>query len=312
MKNCRLSSIWLWFSSVISAPVRTSVSLSGPRACSMLGASSSSGTVPSPRTWIESRKPGLPTNSWAVARSKSEKVAPPGESASPKRAMPARVNSRAPVVLAIWMRSPIEKLPLSALALSMAVSSGPVGDLPSTKSHVSRSPDSVDAPNVGGAVVPETSGLPSLPMMAAKPETSPWASATPGTAATSATRLSGMRSRCSLAELGLDHVRRADEGVGVAEHVREQRVERPLDGVGEDVRRGEERGGDDHRESGHEQAGLVGEDALQADLEHALSPRTASSGPARARPSVRASRRRSCRRRGTRPGRSRTRPSDRA
>ena len=31
LKNWRFSSIWLWFSSVISAPVRTSVSLSGPR-----------------------------------------------------------------------------------------------------------------------------------------------------------------------------------------------------------------------------------------------------------------------------------------
>ena len=91
----------------------------------------------------------------------------------------------------------MEKSPSSALALSMATSSGPVGERPSTKSHVSSSPDNVEAPNVGAAVAPETSGFPSLPMIEAKPETSPWASATPGTAATSATRLSGMRSRCS-------------------------------------------------------------------------------------------------------------------
>ena len=83
-----------WFSLVISAPVSTSVSDALPRVDSMRLASSSSLTEPSPRTCTASTKPGLATNSCAVGRSNSANVAPPGESASPKRAMPTSVNSR--------------------------------------------------------------------------------------------------------------------------------------------------------------------------------------------------------------------------
>ena len=106
-----------WFSLVISAPVRTSVSDALPRVDSMRLASSSSLTEPSPRTCTASTKPGLATNSCAVGRSNSENVAPPGESASPKRAMPDSVNSRAPVAPAIWILSPTAKWPLFGAAL---------------------------------------------------------------------------------------------------------------------------------------------------------------------------------------------------
>ena len=77
-----------WFSLVISAPVRTSVSDALPRRGLDAAGQLLSLTEPSPLTSTASTKPGWPTNSCAVGRSNSANVAPPGESASPKRAMP--------------------------------------------------------------------------------------------------------------------------------------------------------------------------------------------------------------------------------
>ena len=89
VKNLRLFWMSDWFSLVISAPVSTSVSVVLPRLDSMRSASSSSLTEPSPVDQDGVDQAGLAHELLRRSgRSKSAKVAPPGESASPKLAMP--------------------------------------------------------------------------------------------------------------------------------------------------------------------------------------------------------------------------------
>ena len=199
VKNRRFFWMSDWFSLVISAPVRTSVSDALPRVDSMRLASSSSLTEPSPRTCHGVDEAGLGHEPPAPSAGRtSEKWRRRGSRRRRSGRCPERELALAPVAPAIWILSPTAKWPLSALPLSMATWSPPCGLAPSTKLHVARSPVSATEPNVGGAVCPETSALPSLPMMLAKPMTSPCASETPGTALTSAMTESGSRSRCLL------------------------------------------------------------------------------------------------------------------
>ena len=64
-----------------------------------------------------------------------------------------------------------------------------------------------------------------------------------------------------------------DDGVGALVDVGEQVVEDPGDGVGEDEGADDERHAEHHGDGRGQHASLAGQDPLQRDLEHAISPR---------------------------------------
>ena len=85
VKNCSPCSMSVCVCSVMPAPVSVSNDVSGRAAvmaCCTRAASSSSLSVPSPSTSTASTKPGLATNSEAVAPSNRAQVALPGEAMS--------------------------------------------------------------------------------------------------------------------------------------------------------------------------------------------------------------------------------------
>jgi hypothetical protein len=83
-------------------------------------------------TRITSSLPSFPSRRCAVGRLKMAIVAPPIELTDESSAMPLMWKVRRPEYASIRIDWPIEKCFLSAVALSIATSSGPTGHLPPT------------------------------------------------------------------------------------------------------------------------------------------------------------------------------------
>ena len=134
--SCRSACV----SSVISVPVSASVS-SGMAAA--IRAAISSSEMPSTAATITmSSCPDAPASTCcAVVRSKSDTLAPPGESAEPNRTVPTRVSSCGPVWVSTVTASPSCRSPSSALRLSITISPGPGARPGSIISHGLSSPD---------------------------------------------------------------------------------------------------------------------------------------------------------------------------
>ena len=224
VKNRRFFWMSDWFSLVISAPVRTSVSdgLAEARLDAAGELLVADRAVAADLDGVDEAGLGRRTPARS-GRSNSEKVAPPGESASPKRGdagqgeLPGAGGRRDLDLVAdrevALVGAALVDGHLVATARPLPLDEGPRRELAAERDRAER----------GWAVCPETSGLPSLPMMLAKPWTSPCASDTPGTALTSSDDRVRHPVALLVAEVGLDHVGRADVGVGVAERVGEER-----------------------------------------------------------------------------------------
>ena len=130
------------------------------------------------------------------------KVAPPGESAPPTRAIPATVRSTGapPSSTVTW--SPTDTSASSATPLSRTTSSSLCGPSPATNVQVLRTPVGQLLAKVGWPALGLPSGSPSLSRTWAIPNTSGLASATPSTAATSSSSEASKRPRSSPNPLG--------------------------------------------------------------------------------------------------------------
>ena len=130
---------------------------------------SSSGVTPSSAAaCTASSSPSFSRSAWAVGMSKMANVAPPSELSSPYRAIPTISNSCAGPRAATPIRSPRARLSSSATPSSIASSSEPDGQRPSTRlSGLKRSySGAVSMPNANEGAPPVSidspSGLSSL------------------------------------------------------------------------------------------------------------------------------------------------------
>ena len=241
VKKLRPSSIAVWFSSVISAPVSTSIWLSGrQRRFDPVGQLSvGHAAVAADDDGVD--EPGLPMNELLRGRQVEQRPrraarrvdvaergdADDGELARPAWAMTVTVSptSTSPFFGRRLCRSTTSSSPAAAAPSPIVQNASAVGD---RRRRTSAGRPSADA-------------LPSLPMTRANPCTCARRCCTPGTAATSAIERVGDALALLGAEVALDDVRRADERVGVFEDVGEQIVERFVDRVAEHEHAAEER-----------------------------------------------------------------------
>ena len=223
---------------------------------------------------IESNLPGSAMIDCAVGRSNRATVAPAGLSAVPKRAMPEMVNSWGASWVRTWTVSPTAKPSLSAVALSITTWLAPhraiagrehervqlldLGPAEAERGRaLARIADGVAfgvdvlgealdlAIGVGHAVGGQDVGQQAL--VDATPDVTPE----------------------PVVEGGLG----PDDGIGALVDVGEQVVEDPGDGVGEDQGADDEGHAEHHGDGRGQHASLAGQDPLQRDLEHAISPR---------------------------------------
>ena len=161
---------------------------------------SSSGSTPScAAACTASSSPSLSRSAWAVGMSKMAKVAPPSELTSPYFAIPTISNSWAGPSAATPIRSPMPRFSSSATPSSIASSSEPDGQRPSTRlSGLKRSySGAVSMPNANEGAPPVSIDSPSgLSSLVWKSVTEPVATSTPSTARTRSRTSSGIGGGC--------------------------------------------------------------------------------------------------------------------
>ncbi len=180
-----------------SAPDRTVTDV--PSSSRMLATSSAGATPSCAATCTESSSPSLSRSAWAVGMSKMANVAPPSELTSPYLAMPTISYSWAGPRAATPIRSPMARFSSSATPSSIATSSAPDGQLPSTRlSGLKRSYSlAVSRPNANEGAPPVSIGSPSgLSSLVWKSLTEPVATSTPSTARTCSRTSSGIGGGC--------------------------------------------------------------------------------------------------------------------
>ena len=141
--------------------------------------------------------PGSPTSSCAVSRANIVNEAPAGESEPWNEATPVTVTSTARPPTMTVARSPTEYPARFAVPRSSTTSPDPFGPRPSSRVNVLSAVSAQLVPTRGGPAPGTPTGSPSGSTTWAKPQTSPWTSATPGSCASRPTRASSIRGRCS-------------------------------------------------------------------------------------------------------------------
>ncbi len=163
---------------------------------SRMRATSSSGATPScAAACTASSLPSLSRSAWAVGTSKMANVAPPSELRSPYLATPTISYSRAGPRAATPTRSPTARFSSSATPSSIATSSAPDGQRPSTRlSGLKRScSGAVSMPNANEGAPPVSIDSPSgLSSVVWGSVTEPVATSTPSTARTRSRTSSGI------------------------------------------------------------------------------------------------------------------------
>ena len=297
VRKLRPFSISLLFSSVICWPVSTSTFWlpAWVSVCSIRSASSCCDTDPSPPAVIASTTPVLPsTNDCAVGRSNSAHDAPPVVSLPAKRAVPTTVNCCVPTWVVTLSWSPTFTSPFFADPLSMTISVSPVGRRPSAMLHGVVGESLSAAPNVGGPSPPIS--LPSAVLIWAKPCTSPVAETTPGTDCTVAISESGIWSRVVLKSASTLFVERTN--ASVLAYALAKIVSNVPRIVSLNTNTPDRKVVPAMIASAVRVSRPFLASTFFSESRNMLIPRSASCGRGRARPSVRASRRRSARRRG--------------
>ena len=267
-------------SAACAVPVRTCTV--GGRICSISDTSWDGETPGLPATRIWSSLPTLWKSRCAVGRSKPASVAPPIESTEPNLTIPETWSvSTGP---STWTPSvePTSTSFLLAVALSTTTSSA-LGQAPSTSVRLENSgrDGSTEKPRFGAP--PKTIASPSLTKLRVLGrDAADRVGDVRQLPHLCEERLVERRLRRARALLDVERRTPGDRRVGALVDVREDRVERLVDRVGEDERAAHGRDAEDDRDRRQRGAELPGQQALEGEPDHSYcSARSGSSFAAR-------------------------------